>query len=87
MTTDNIVTTPIPRFKEVSGLGMTKIYELLNNGQLQSITIGKRRLIVMESWHRLIARQLGTPAEAPAASPPRPKRGKIMGGAADAPTA
>jgi hypothetical protein len=73
MTTD-IVTAPIPKFKEASGLGMTKIYELLNSGELQSITIGKRRLIVMASWHRLIERQIGKPAESPAASPPRPAR-------------
>jgi hypothetical protein len=69
---DDIVTATIPKFKEISGLGTTKIYELINDGPLKSITIGKRRLIVMDSYHRLVEQQIGTPKDAPAASPPRP---------------
>jgi excisionase family DNA binding protein len=68
----DIITAPIGEFCRITGLGVTKTYELINEGEIKSITIGKRRLIVMESWHRLIERRLGTPAESPAASPPRP---------------
>jgi hypothetical protein len=79
----DIITAPVGEFCRISGIGVTKTYELLNTGVLDSITVGKRRLIVIASWHRLIENQLGTPAEAPAASPPRP-RSKIAGGVADA---
>jgi hypothetical protein len=69
-----IITAPIGKFCEIAGIGMTKTYELLNSGELESVTVGKRRLIVLASWHRLIERQIGRPAETPAASPPRPPR-------------
>jgi excisionase family DNA binding protein len=41
-----IITTPVGEFCRLSGLGRTKVYELLGKGTLASITIGKRRLIV-----------------------------------------
>ena len=39
---------------EASRLGRTRIYELLNAGQLKSVKLGKRRLIHADSLHRLI---------------------------------
>jgi excisionase family DNA binding protein len=33
----------------VCGLGRTKFYELIKNGKIQSIRVGKRRLIVYAS--------------------------------------
>lgn len=76
ITEPEIVTAPISEFCRRSGLGLTKTYELINNGKLRSIRIGRRRLIVMASYHELIAEHLGTAAEKPAANPPRPKRGR-----------
>lgn len=35
------------------GLGLTKTYDLINNGQLQSLKIGRRRLVRVESIRRL----------------------------------
>lgn len=40
------------------GLGRTSVYKLLNAGQLTSICIGGRRLIVRTSVSELIARHL-----------------------------
>lgn len=36
-------------------LGKTRIYQLINEGKLQSRKVGKRRLIPAESLRRLIA--------------------------------
>lgn len=37
------------------GLGMTKTYELVNAGTLQSVKIGRRRLVRVESIRQLVA--------------------------------
>jgi len=77
MSQSEYATVPIGRFcSEIAGIGITKAYELLNAGEIQSISIGKRRLIILSSWHRFVERNLGTPADAPAASPPRPGKGR-----------
>jgi excisionase family DNA binding protein len=54
---NDIITAPVGEFCRLSGLGRTKVYELINAGELESITIGKRRLIVMASYTRLIERR------------------------------
>ena len=64
---DRIITTPVGEFCRLSGLGRTKVYELLGDGTLTSITIGKRRLIVLDSYRSLIERQGSlAPAKLPA---------------------
>ena len=37
------------------GIGRTKLYELLDNGQLQNIRLGSRRLILMDALRKLLA--------------------------------
>ncbi len=54
---DRVITAPVAEFCILSGLGRTKTYELLGTGELDSITIGKRRLIIIDSYRRLIERQ------------------------------
>ena len=56
-TSDRIITAPIGEFCVLSGLGRTRVYELIGTGDLDSITIGKRRLVIIESYRRLIERQ------------------------------
>jgi hypothetical protein len=56
-TWDNVITAPISEFCRLSGIGRTKVYELLGHGNLESISIGRRRLIVLDSYRRLIHRQ------------------------------
>lgn len=34
---------------EATGLGRTKIYELIGNGRVKTTTIGRRRLVVVQS--------------------------------------
>lgn len=66
---ENIITTPVGEFCRISGIGRTRVYELIAAGELDSITLGKRRLIVLDSFRRLIERQRVAPTHA-AASPP-----------------
>lgn len=51
------ITATIRRFTELSGIGRSRVYELLSDGTLESIYVGARRLVVMDSYHRLIERQ------------------------------
>jgi hypothetical protein len=71
MDTDCIITAPIGEFCRLSGIGRTRIYELIGDGSLDSITIGRRRLIVIDSYRRLIERQRSTSAERTALATPR----------------
>jgi hypothetical protein len=71
-TASDIITAPVGEFCRLAGLGRTKVYEMLGDGTLASITIGKRRLIVLDSYRKLIERQASVaPANQPAAAPPR----------------
>jgi hypothetical protein len=76
---DRIITAPVGEFCRISGIGRTRVYELIAAGALDSIAVGKRRLIVLDSYRRFIERQRGTPAERPAASPPSNKRRRPRG--------
>ncbi len=37
------------------GLGRTTIYEMIADGRLETIKLGRRRLVIVESIRRLIA--------------------------------
>ncbi|WP_410051358.1 excisionase family DNA-binding protein [Bradyrhizobium sp. SZCCHNR2032] len=39
---------------EATGLGRTKIYELIGNGRVTTTTIGRRRLVVVQSLLSLV---------------------------------
>jgi hypothetical protein len=54
--TTDIITATIPRFREISGIGRSRIYELLDAGDLESVHLGARRLIVIDSYRRLLAK-------------------------------
>jgi len=40
---------------EASGIGRTKLYELIGNGRLETTTIGRRRLVLVGSLLSLFA--------------------------------
>ena len=51
-------TTSITEAAKALGLGRTSIYALINEGRLESIKIGRRRLVKVESIRQLLeARQ------------------------------
>jgi hypothetical protein len=83
---DGLRTATVAGFCRMTGLGPTLVYQMLNDKRLLSITIGKRRLIVLDSWQRLMERQIGTPAGRPACPPPprrRPRQTTAQAAAAD----
>jgi excisionase family DNA binding protein len=49
MTDVDPVTVTVPVALKVSGIGRTKLYELIANKEIESITIGTRRLIIFAS--------------------------------------
>lgn len=49
------LTVTVAETKRLSGLGATTIYQLLKEGKLEGLTIGKRRLITYASIQRLLA--------------------------------
>lgn len=48
------ITVSIKEAVEMSGLSRTTIYSLLSEGKIQSVTIGRRRLIKVDSLHELL---------------------------------
>jgi excisionase family DNA binding protein len=48
------LTISVNSAKAALGLGHTKIYELINDGTLQSVRVGRRRLIKAESVRALV---------------------------------
>lgn len=57
------ITAPVREFCRLSGLGHTSVYDLIRRGELESITVGRRRLIILASYHRLIERRRAAAAE------------------------
>jgi excisionase family DNA binding protein len=60
---DRIISAPVGEFCVLSGLGRTVVYEMIGDGRLESIKIGKRRLILLDSYRRLIENQLSAPTQ------------------------
>jgi hypothetical protein len=54
---DRIISAPVGEFCVLSGLGRTVVYEMMGDGRLDSIKIGKRRLILIDSYRRLVEQQ------------------------------
>lgn len=54
-TTLKPITITINEALRVSGLGRTKLYELIGSGTLKTITVGRRRLVVYASLEALAA--------------------------------
>jgi hypothetical protein len=62
-----MITAPIGEFCRISGIGRSRVYELIGDGSIASFTLGKRRLIVIDSYRRLIERQCAKEQEQHAA--------------------
>ena len=48
------LTCAISEACEVTGLGRTKLYELIGTGQLATTTVGRRRLVLVSSLQALL---------------------------------
>jgi hypothetical protein len=58
-TANDLITATISEFRRISGIGRSRIYELLDDGEIESVHIGYRRLILLDSYRRLLDRQRG----------------------------
>jgi hypothetical protein len=73
----DVITMSIKDFMRVSGLGLTTTYRLLNENEIESRTVGRRRLIVIDSYREYLERETqrgSIPAKSRLADPPRPCR-------------
>jgi excisionase family DNA binding protein len=61
--TSDLITAPIGEFCRLSGIGRSKVYEMLGSGEIESIHVGTRRLVLLDSYRRLIERQRAAQAE------------------------
>lgn len=50
-----ILTASINDTAKALGLGRTSVYSLIQSGKLETVKIGRRTLVKVESIHRLIA--------------------------------
>ncbi len=50
-------TVTVPVALKVSGLGRTKLYELIGQNEIESITVGSRRLVNYESLKAFLTRK------------------------------
>jgi excisionase family DNA binding protein len=41
---------------QLVGIGRTRLYEYINDGELRTVRIGKRRLVPMDAIHDFVAR-------------------------------
>jgi excisionase family DNA binding protein len=48
------LTVTVASARSALGIGTTKIYELINDGQLKAVKLGRRTLIRTDSMHALI---------------------------------
>ncbi len=72
---DRIITAGIGEFCNLSGLGRSRVYQLISEGQLDSITLGKRRLVIIDSYRALIDRQRAMPKLPPTGNTKRASAG------------
>lgn len=49
------ITATVKEACEMSGLGKTKLYELIGNGSLDTTTVGRRRLVKVDSLRALVS--------------------------------
>jgi hypothetical protein len=55
------MTATIPTMARLADVGVSKILELIRERRLDTITIGKRRLVVVASYQKLIEQELAGP--------------------------
>ena len=49
------ITVTVAEAKRLSGLGHTKLWELIGSGVLETVRVGRRRLVIYVSLCRLLA--------------------------------
>jgi hypothetical protein len=55
------ITAPIREFARLAGIGESTAWEMVRGGTVRTISIGKRRLVVLDSYRQYIEAQLAQP--------------------------
>jgi excisionase family DNA binding protein len=55
------ITVTVKQALAISGLGLTKLYELINDGTLKAVHVGSRRLIKYDSIEKLLSGEAPEP--------------------------
>jgi hypothetical protein len=63
--TDAPITATIAGFMRLSGLGKSTCYGLIQDGHVESIMVGRRRLVIVASYYRYLAGKLAAAKKAP----------------------
>jgi len=71
METVNPITITIPTARRISGLGATTIWSLIKDRKLETVSVGRRRLILYRSLEKLLL-----PEPSPVDAPERRRRGR-----------
>jgi hypothetical protein len=66
------ITAPIGQFCRDNGVGRTKVYQLIGDGEIDSVTIGRKRYIIAQSYIDFLRRQARS---APTIASPNPRAG------------
>lgn len=75
----NIITATVAELCRLSGLGRTKVYQLVADGSLNSFNVGKRRLIVLASYGRLIESRIAGGEKQSSSAPSLAARRRLKG--------
>jgi excisionase family DNA binding protein len=49
------ITVTIPNAREISGLGVSTLWKLISEGRLDTVSVGRRRLILYDSLEKLLS--------------------------------
>ena len=60
---------PVPQAAHIAGIGASTMWDLIRQGLVETATLGRRRLVVVESLEKLIEQRRAAP-KAPLAAPP-----------------
>jgi predicted DNA-binding transcriptional regulator AlpA len=56
------ITVPLCEFVELSGIGRSVAYQMMRSGELKSVTLGKKRMVVVASYRELLERSMAEQA-------------------------
>jgi hypothetical protein len=60
---ERIITSPIKQFSRRSGISRSQVYVLLARGELESVKIGGIRLVIEDSYRRLLEKSRVPPKQ------------------------
>jgi excisionase family DNA binding protein len=79
------ISASVKEFARISGLGESTVWAMIHDGRLESIAIGRRRLVLIESYRRLIEQQRAAPPRDARRNSAVPPLGSTRRGAVPAP--